>query len=236
MKVLGLDVETTGLNHETDYITEIGCVLYDVEKKAPMVIGNWLLEVPETVEITPLITKLTGIDRPMLNTYGVDPVLVLTELKAMIAMADCYMAHNAQFDKGFIEDFTGEESTIPWICSKANLPHEEVLGRKVSSKSLEALSGYYSVVNAFAHRALFDVLTMLKIAEQHDLYEALKYAQEESLTFFAMVSYEDKDKAKEMGFSWCGKRRRWYMEIPQSLGDQLIRRGEAKGVNIVLGS
>jgi DNA polymerase III epsilon subunit-like protein len=38
MRVLGLDVETTGLSFETDHVTEIGCVLYDVEQKKPLII------------------------------------------------------------------------------------------------------------------------------------------------------------------------------------------------------
>ena len=236
MRILGIDVETTGLNPKEEYITEIGAVLYDVEKKAPMLMGSWLISIPQTVNITPFITQLTGIDRSMLNLFGVDEDVARVELGAMVDMANCFMAHNAPFDKSFIEPFLGEQDVLPWICSKSNLPHEEVLGRKVSSKSLEALTGYYQVFNPFAHRALFDVLAMLKIAERHDLYEALELAGQESLTFYAQVSYEDRDKAKDLGFSWCPKRRRWYKDVPHSKGDELIRSGEANGVNIILGS
>ena len=70
MKILGFDVESTGLDPKKDSITEMGLVLYDTDAKAPVRISGFLVK---GGLITAEIERITGITQAMLDTYGYPP-------------------------------------------------------------------------------------------------------------------------------------------------------------------
>lgn len=234
MKILGIDVETSGLSAKTDKITEIAAVLYDTDFDSVVLCKSWLIKRPG-LEITDKITDITGITADMLEAYGEDEQKVIAEFTDICRVTDVYMAHNAAFDRKFVDEFIGMKSKKPWICSLRDLDHEAHLGRKVSSKSLEALSGYYKIVNPFSHRALFDVLTMLRIGVLHDLDAALKEASEPKIKLIAHVSFERKDSAKELGFGWDKTSKTWFKELSKSKGEAFIDKCTRAGVKVTLG-
>ncbi len=69
MKLLGIDVETTGLDTNNDRITEVGLVVWCTEKHAPLYLYNVNLLWPDMPELTPEITALTGIDLEHLQEF-----------------------------------------------------------------------------------------------------------------------------------------------------------------------
>jgi DNA polymerase-3 subunit alpha (Gram-positive type) len=91
------DIETTGLKPNLDAITEIGAVLVEGGK----IISEYHSYVNPVRRIPPEITKLTGIsDETVQNAPRINEVL--PEFLAFCEGA-CLVAHNAQFDMGFIK-------------------------------------------------------------------------------------------------------------------------------------
>ena len=110
MKVLIFDVETTGLlprkkeaNTEYPYITQLSFAIYDIDKRQLVSTYNTYICVPETVEITENITKLTGVTRMLLNACGISIITALQMFYKAYSMCDVIVAHNLDFDKEMIQ-------------------------------------------------------------------------------------------------------------------------------------
>ena len=213
MIILGLDVETTGLNADTDEITEIGAVLWDWKRKAPVKIFNELIQVESN--ISQEITDITGIDNELCKEYGVPLWHAIDELDKLIAITDYCMAHNAEFDRKFIDKAYIDRGykTYPdfmWIDSRTDVPW-----KKVNSRKLGYLAADHGFLNPFAHRALFDVLTMLKLASLYDIDQIIERSESSVITLQAGVRFHEKDLAKSAGFHWEPITKRWLMDIKE---------------------
>lgn len=213
MRVIGIDVETTGLLASEDRIIEVGAVLYDWNTGIPLEMLSKLV-IPER-EIPVEITKITGITGEMVAQHGTVELGVIQELVMMMCQADYAMAHNAAFDRGFIEtacsrhDIGGESQ---WLCTKEDIKYPE----SITTRNLRHLAAEHGFLNPFSHRAVFDVLTMFKIAEQYSLADMVKRSKEPTLYVQAVVSFDDKEKAKARGYYWCGPKKIWWRTFKES--------------------
>lgn len=105
-QVLVFDVETTALLNnlsEDRYITQISFMIYDISKMKITKIYNNYINIPQEVVITEFIQKLTGVNRELLNTKGISIVKALRDLYYYMQTVDYIVAHNLNFDKGYIE-------------------------------------------------------------------------------------------------------------------------------------
>src|SRR3990167_620283 len=101
--LLGLDLETTGLNPKTDRVIEVGAVLWDLESKRPMVILNDLVN--SVTEIPPEASKVNGISWVDINDYGVAPCEAYDSLAKLMARCDYFLGHNINaFDIPFLKE------------------------------------------------------------------------------------------------------------------------------------
>ncbi len=101
----------------------------------------------------------------------------------------------------------------PVIDTMIDLPFDEKIH---GSKKLTHLAATHGFLNPFPHRAVFDVLTMLKMASYYDLKTILARNASPTVTVVARVSFDDKDKAKALGFHWEATSKTWekrYKEI-----------------------
>lgn len=219
MIIGGVDVETTGLDPKEDRMTELALVLWDTDRGCPVKMINHLI--PVDLDITPEITKLTGIDNSLVNAWGDHLFDVMTNFWSLANQCDYLMAHNSPFDQGFIKEETlkgfAEFSTdwikpIPWINTMTDLPPEAY----EKTKKLEYLAYHHGFLNPFAHRALFDVLTMLKVMSQYDLNTIIERSKIPNVRVIADVSFQNKDLAKTRGFKWNADRKIWFMEGKRS--------------------
>ena len=125
MKILCLDVESTGLNPEKDQITEWGAALYDSDTKQPVRVSGFLIK---GVFISEEITRITHITQSMVDTYGVSPEAGLSAIYGLAQQAEYLLAHNAKFDKSFLDAEAKRQGrpliTLPWIDSRVDLPPE----------------------------------------------------------------------------------------------------------------
>jgi DNA polymerase III alpha subunit (gram-positive type) len=228
MRILGIDTETTGFCPDKDRITEIGAVVWDTEKRAPLSMTNVNLLCPEVTEITSDITRITGIDMAHLKEFGrTDITEVLFNLGKQMAHVGICVAHNAPFDRGMLQAaFTRAELLFPevvWIDTSVDLPFHA----GVKSRSLNYVSADYKInPNPFAHRALFDVMQMLQLLDKFDFTAVLARANEPNVTLVATTrppwqdpspeGSKDNDRAKAAGFRWAGDIKRWTRVVKSS--------------------
>ena len=163
-----LDLETTGVNHKTDEIIEIGAIKYNNGKEIERLS---LLINPER-ELSEKIIKLTGITNEMLKCDGVDKNTAMFKLYSFLEDY-IVIGHNiASFDSKFLEDAYLD-------CLKCNFCNDYVdtlfLARKEYPKlkhhRLEDLSELFNVDYSKAHRATEDCII------NHLVYENMAFGK-----------------------------------------------------------
>ena len=204
MKILGIDFETEGLLPEKHKITEVGMCLYDTDAKAPVRVSGFLVK---GGLITAEIERITGITQSMLDTYGYEPTIALKAISSFANQADYFLAHNAVFDKSFLAALDSNlANSKPWVDSRTDMPPEAyVKGKSASLKYLCADHGFLYE----AHRAVSDVLAMLRLVAMYDIDAVIKRSQIPNVEVRAQVSYDDRLLAKELGFYWKADLKQW---------------------------
>ena len=144
-----VDLETTGANFANDRIIEIGIVEVDQDG-----VREWSSLVNPEREISPFISRLTGIENSMVvgaPTFAEVADEVLSKLKGRL-----FVAHNARFDYSFLKrEFLrlGMVFRAPNLCTVK-------LSRRLFPEhhrhSLEALVARYGIDTEARHRALAD--------------------------------------------------------------------------------
>lgn len=151
LKILALDLETTGLNSDKDKIIEIGWCLFDLdidwEKYSSLVYYDGKLD--------KVVTELTGINEDDLSQAPVWDTLQ-GELKRVIDKADVIIGHNIKFDIQFLNKanfFLGDK--LIWDSWQL----AGMLIGKEKSFSLKALAEFIAWEYR-AHRALDDAVAV----------------------------------------------------------------------------
>ncbi len=218
MLVLGLDLETTGVDFGTDQIIEIGAVLWDAEKHKPLqMISEIVIPGPNTI-IPENIQKLVGITQEDLEQWGKPIKDVLEQVLKLAEHAEYIVAHNGnQFDSIFLKSTLSEnglpELKTPWIDTLTDLPY----GEDIKTRKLSYLAAEHGFLNHFSHRALFDVLTMLKVLGHYDIQYVAMVQASPLKKVIAHVSYENRGLARQAGFRWDSQKKIWYLDIRQIL-------------------
>lgn len=208
MRILGIDFETTGLDTSKDRITEMGFALWDVPTKRPLVtVGVFLHDQtypPQSQEIL----SLTGISNDMLREFGTDPGENFRVLDGFCAKhkVEYLVAHNGEnFDRPLLMSElarSGVEAgclrNLPWIDTRTDIP----FAKEPDSRRLNHLAVDAGFLNPFAHRAVFDVLTMLRILSNYAIEDVLAYQCIPFVVLRALVSYENREQAKKQRFAW----------------------------------
>ena len=214
MILLGVDVETSGLDPVKDRIIEIGAVTFDWDTKKPMQILSELVDPKmedSEFKLPEEITELTGITDEALGRYGGYEKDILHKLDQMIQFADFYVAHNGNaFDKLFIQEAYRRNEMVlgdqPWLDTMQDIKFPV----SIKTRNLHHLGADHYTLNPFRHRAVFDVLTMFKVMEHYDLDAIIARSKEPTVYVQALVSFEEKDFAKDRGYRWFGPRKLWW--------------------------
>lgn len=200
--ICGIDLETTGLNPATDRIIEVGAVVWDWERKRPVQIISDLVQCP--VKIPPEATKVNNITDEDLALFGSVPATVYGDLSQMISSCKYVMGHNfLAFDKAFMDNEFKRQGMRQqeWpliIDTLVDIPYTHL----DTSRKLSHLAMAHQILNPFPHRAVFDVLTMLQMASKYPLEAILARANSPSKIIRAIISYDDRQLAKDNGFRW----------------------------------
>lgn len=201
--ILGIDLETTGLDTATVDVIEVGAVLWDEVKRVPITMYNALIAnrtVPEE------ITKITGITQEQIDVFGLDLGLVSEDLVVLLKQAKWIVAHNGKgFDRLIWERVFNALAKKPWIDTSVDVPYPA----QIQTRKLTHLAAEHGFVNPFPHRAATDVLTMLTVLSRYDFATVEKYAAAPDVEVVARVSFDEKEKAKARGYRWNAEFRRW---------------------------
>lgn len=226
MIICGVDLETTGLNPEVDQVTEIGAVLWDTEINAPIKFFNKLLKIKGSVP--PEIVELTGITDELLEKYGEEPDSVWADFALFADEGDAYMAHNAPFDRSFLEkEYAGIEGDL-WIDSSVDIDYPT----NIQTRKLTHLAAEHGFVNPFAHRAMSDVLTMFQVVAHYNWDDVVKNAKTPNVVLRALVSYEQNQKAKGLGYRWDGSKKIWTKQVKEHRLDEETKKSLELGFKI----
>lgn len=170
--------------------------------------------------IPPEITLLTGLSDAAVLGRQIDPA----EVSAFSEKADLVIAHNAAFDRQFVEKLFPFFSLKPWACSMAEVDwrDEGVETTKLAYLAME-FGFFYE-----RHRAVNDCLAAIEILGQSlpksgttVLSNLLTNARKSTWRIWAENSpFESKDILKARGYRWnpdAGKQPRgWYIEVSEA--------------------
>lgn len=216
---LFVDVETTGLDPSKDEIIELAMVPFTYG------LDSRIFEIGEPFErfqepkcpIPENITHLTGITDVMVAGQRIDPA----EVSAFASGADLVIAHNAAFDRRFVERLSEVFATKPWACSMSQVDwaSEGYEGTKLTY--LAAGAGFFYDRHRAAHdcHAAIELLaTALPISGVPAMSQLLDQARRPSWRIWAEKSpFDLKDTLKARGYRWNGDSnsspRAWYIDV-----------------------
>ncbi|MBY0370743.1 DNA polymerase III subunit epsilon [bacterium] len=208
-----LDVETTGTDTARDKVIEIGIRMFRFDRESGAVLsrddGYGALEDPGE-PLDPLITRITGITDAMVAGQKID----WDRVRSYLEKAQIIIAHNASFDRPFLDRYVPLSATKVWGCSFKQVDWES---KGFPSQKLEILSIYHGFFNS-AHRALADADSLLHLlhlpapeGEECYLAELVRNARKKSALVLAQNSpFETKDILRERGYRWDPERRVWH--------------------------
>ena len=112
-----VDVETTGTNPDCDKIIELGICLFEYDRQTGRiyrVLGSWERLEDPGFSIQPEITNITGLIDAMVADQSIDDQAVNDLLKQVVLV----IAHNAFFDRRFVEKRLPAFAQKYWACSR----------------------------------------------------------------------------------------------------------------------
>ena len=215
-RVVVLDTETTGLDSSKDKIIELALLSFDVDTATGLPVGD--VQVYDGLQdpgipIPAEVVAITGICDADVRGRHLDEQRITQLLEGV----DLVIAHNAGFDRPFVEARLSQFQKLNWACSFSDIDWKEQ-GR--SSSKLESLA---LAQNFFyeAHRAEMDchallavLVARLAMREQTGLLHLLHSAQKPSYRLQAShAPFDAKDKLKARGYRWNPEQKVWYIHL-----------------------
>lgn len=221
-RVIVLDTETTGLDPSRERIIELAMISVLVDAATGLPVGP--LQTYESFEdpgkpIPAAITDITGIDDSMVLGQRIDDAHV----SELVTGADLIIAHNASFDRPFVEARLPIFASKAWNCSLMGIDWK---GQGSSSAKLEFLAherGWFYD----AHRALADCHALLQVLAKPlnsgctGLSTLISGATRERYKVRATAApFDAKDALKARGYRWDNEQRVWWTSL---VGDDLLQ-------------
>ncbi len=222
---LFVDVETTGLDPERHEIIELAMVPFTYGKDGRIfTVGEPFHQLNEPKEpISAEITGITGITPDMVAGHTLNS----HEVEAFLETADLIVAHNAGFDRRFLENFSPAFEMKPWACSiqQVDWRSEGFEGTRLGY--LVAGAGYFYD----RHRAQNDCYAAIELlakplpqSGEPALKQLLENARKATWRIWANYApFELKDVLRERGYKWSsggnGTLRAWFIDVPEESRD-----------------
>ena len=219
-RVLILDTETTGLDWRAENIIELAMLSVDVDMQTGQPVG--VVEVYEDFEdpgrpIPAEIMKLTGITTHDVKGQKLNEAKIIE----MVERADLIVAHNAGFDRPFVENRLEVFEHKAWACSFAGINWKaQGLGSAKLEFLCSELGWFYD-----AHRAQVDCHALLRVlssplkAQPEDMpstgLQQLFRSTEQARTVVKAFGspFETKDKLKARGYRWDAEAKVWFTAV-----------------------
>lgn len=218
--LLVLDTETTGLDPDTDKVIELALLRVTVDVRSGRPVGA--VDVYDGLEdpgvpVPAQITEITGITTDMVRGHRLDEARVA----AMLQGVDLVVAHNAGFDRPFVEARLPAFARLAWVCSLVDIDWKAMGHGSAKLENLAAAGGWFYD----AHRAETDCHALLAVLGQpvaragaapdgasgSTLLSVLLEAagQTHHRLHATGAPFEAKDALKARGYRWDGNQRVW---------------------------
>lgn len=225
---LFVDVETTGLDPQRHEIIELAMVPFTYTS------DGRICEIRPPYEqfhepfapIPSEITRLTGITDAMVTGQRIDPNTV----EAFANASALVIAHNASFDRRFLERLSEVFVVKPWACSMSQVDWVDEGHEGTKLAYLAAGAGFFYERHRAVHdcRAAIELLAApLPVSGEPAMRRLLENARRPSWRIWAENSpFDLKDVLKARGYRWNGddnpNPRAWYIDVDDGLRDAEI--------------
>ncbi len=211
MLIAFFDFETTGTDVNQDRVIEYGVALYTTTHKRVVMAEQFLVE--EEVEITPKITEITKIKKPMLGKFGLDSAEALRRLQNYFDMAEAVAGMNiVEFDIPMYRNWCARVKEEPIerlvIDAKTDFPKNEF-------KKLPYMCADAGFLNPFPHAALPDAWSVLRLFEDNDEEKVIERAKAPRVYLKAHVTFDTNYLAKERKYGWHPGSKVWYKVVKE---------------------
>jgi DNA polymerase-3 subunit epsilon len=223
-----LDVETTGLDPTRDEIIELAMLKFEYGQDGGVfrVLDQFSRLHEPSVPIPIEITKLTGITSEMVASKAITP----EEVEHFASSAAVVIAHNAGFDRRFVERAFPVFNTKHWACSMSQIDWEQ---EGFAGTKLGYLLGGCGLFHD-GHRADEDCRALLEILSRPlpstgevAMKRLLDTARKPTMRVWAEnAPFDFKDILKARGYRWNdgsdGRPRSWWSDLhPDVLESEL---------------
>ena len=210
----------TGTNPDRDKIIELGICLFEYDRQTGRiykVLGSWEWFEDPGFSIPPEITKITGITDTMVAGHRIDDRAVNDLLGRVVLV----IAHNADFDRRFLEKRLPVFATKHWACSRFDIDWK---AEGIRSSALEFVAYSLGFFHD-GHRAASDCRATLHALAQSlpgtrrlALQALLEQARLPTWRLWARdAAIEKKDVLKARGYTWSpgefGRPKCWYRDV-----------------------
>ena len=216
-KLCFLDLETTGLNHN-DKIVELALKLVEVDAK-----NGELIRINDSYES--FNDPGFEMDKKNIAVHGISNEMVLGKsidwdrVKIVFNRSDIVIAHNARFDRSFMDKNFPLSKDKVWACSLNDI---DWLGLGFNSRSQELLCMWHGFYYN-THRAMSDVDALIYLVthpsykNQKPIKQLIDNAFVEEYKIIALNSpFEVKDKLKSNSYYWNTVKKYWWKSINES--------------------
>ncbi len=213
-----IDVETTGLDPAKDVVIEVAMQRFKFDSVGRIVeVGQprvWR-EDPK-FSLSPEIIQITGLTDADLHGQKINDSVATAVLRS----ASLVVAHNAGFDRVFIEKRLSDAAGLPWACSMAQVDWRQDLG--FEGRSLTGLlmqAGWFYP----PHRAEVDVAALLHLLAhrcldgQSVLGRLVARSDRPTVRVDARSpDFSIRHVLKSRGYSWDAPAKSWWIEVGEN--------------------
>lgn len=206
--VLIVDTETSGLPPDGKVI-EVGAIFYRVGLGVINQLSFLLPGDENPAE------KINGISPAAMRSADPDEVSMFCEIVERWGdAADYVVAHNAEFDREMLER-SPIDIRSQWLCTCHDFTWPK---QTKSGGNLVSLALAHGIGVSSAHRALTDCQLLAALFDRvgDALPSLIEKAAMPRRWYYAAVTYDDRQLAKDAGFRWDSKLRKWLKRMSEA--------------------
>lgn len=160
-----LDVETTGLNFESDRVIEVGMIRVEDSR----IVDQYQRFIYSDMVLPSEIVSMTGITSAMINESGIDERTALQEIKEFIGNS-MIVGYNVEFDIKFISKMCERQSQDAFIFKCKDMLRLVRRKMHLDNYRLETVARECGVEIGVVHRALEDCKIIYRLNNELNIF------------------------------------------------------------------